>query len=350
MADTHNNLSSDKGDTNSTSFTTLTVQHHGKPLEVELPQTGTIADLSNWATEVLSIPPSNQKFLISPKIGLVKPPFSVDHALEELKDKKIVLMGSTTAEITSLSQSISKASAGANRRVGSGPIKPATPARTRDPKRAQEDAMYTFHTIRPLPYLPNPQKSHDFLVRLRDDPGIKAAMRKFKFSVGLLTEMDPAMHTTRESKTLGLNRNKGEVIELRLRTDAYDGYRDYKTIRQTLCHELAHNVWGDHDRNFHNLWNEIEKLVQREDWSRGGHSMSSEVFYEPPNMDEEHFDGGGWSGGEYVLGGGSSSNGSSQEASGLSRREIMARAAEARLNKTKDVEGATKDDQAGSSS
>ncbi len=61
--------------------------------------------------------------------------------------------------------------------------------------------------------------------------------------------MDPAEHTTSESRTLGLNRNKGEVIELRLRTDAYDGYRDYRTIRKTLCHELAHGVFSEHDRD-----------------------------------------------------------------------------------------------------
>ncbi|KAF4197305.1 hypothetical protein CNMCM8927_007203 [Aspergillus lentulus] len=99
---------------------------------------------------------------------------------------------------------------------------------------------YTFHRLLPLSYLPNPSRSLEFLARLRDDPGIRAAMAKHRFSVPLLTEMDPAEHTTSESRTLGLNRNKGEVIELRLRTDAYDGYRDYRTIRKTLCHELAH--------------------------------------------------------------------------------------------------------------
>lgn len=50
--------------------------------------------------------------------------------------------------------------------------------------------------------------------------------------------MDPLSNTQSShegtTRLLGLNRNRGEVIELRLRTDAYDGYRDYKTIRNTL--------------------------------------------------------------------------------------------------------------------
>ncbi|KKK13300.1 zinc metalloprotein, partial [Aspergillus ochraceoroseus] len=95
-------------------------------------------------------------------------------------------------------------------------------------------------------------------------------MHKHRFSVPLLTEMNPAEHTTTESRTLGLNRNKGEVIELRLRTDAYDGYRDYRTIRKTLCHELAHCVHSEHDRDFWDLTAQIEREVERADWKGAG--------------------------------------------------------------------------------
>ena len=109
-----------------------------------------------------------------------------------------------------------------------------------------------------------------FLERLRDDPGIRATMQKHKWRVPLLTEMNPAEHTTHESRTLGLNRNGGEVIELRLRTDAYDGFRDYKTIRRTLCHELTHNVWSEHDARFWKLCGEVEREVEGADWTRGG--------------------------------------------------------------------------------
>ncbi|KAF2003084.1 WLM-domain-containing protein [Amniculicola lignicola CBS 123094] len=316
----------------------LALTHHGETITLSFPRDATLSDLSEKVSTNLSIPASNQKFLIAAKIGLQKPPFkNPDLPLMELAGKKITLMGSTSAEISSLNSSISAASA--PRRPG--PIKAATPARNRDYKKVQEEAQYTFHTLRPLSYLPNPDRSLKFLERLRDDAGIKAAMRTHKFSVPLLTEMDPAEHTTHESRTLGLNRNQGEVIELRLRTDAYDGYRDYKTIRKTLCHELAHNVWGPHDRNFWTLCKQIEKEVDRDDWREGGRSVGNVEYYDPG--EEEFHDHGGWTGGEYVLGGGGgetvvSSASGTVSAGSLSRREILARAAEERAKKTRQAE------------
>ena len=319
----------------------LTLTHHGQPLTLSFAQDATLAELSERVSMDLAIPPLNQKFLISSKLGLQKPPFKDPSIpLSALVSKKITLMGSTLAEVSSLNAHIATASA--PRRPS--PIKAATPARNLDRKKVQEEAQYTFHTLRPLPYLPNPERSLRFLERLRDDAGIRAAMRNHKFSVPLLTEMDPAMHTTHESRTLGLNRNQGEVIELRLRTDAYDGYRDYKTIRKTLCHELAHNVWGPHDQNFWNLCKQIEREVARDDWKSGGRSVGNEEFYEPELAEDEVHDHGGWTGGEFVLGGGggtetlASSAGGNVPAGNLSRRDILARAAEERARKGQQAE------------
>lgn len=320
----------------------VTLTHHGKPVELSLAHDATISDLSERISSDLSIPPSNQKLLIGGKLGLQKPPFkNPTIPLSDFNTKKITLMGSTVAEVSSLNATITAASTPRK----PGPIKAATPARTRDPKRMQEEAQYTFHTLRPLPYLPRPERSLAFLERLRDDAGIKAAMRTHKFSVPLLTEMDPAMHTTQESRTLGLNRNQGEVIELRLRTDAYDGYRDYKTIRNTLCHELAHNVWGPHDRNFWNLCKQIEREVARDDWRSGGKSVADQEFYEPSEEEMNMCDHGGWTGGEFVLGSGgggsaslASSAGGNVTAGGLGRREILAKAAEERAKRAKQAE------------
>ncbi|WPG99038.1 WLM-domain-containing protein [Acrodontium crateriforme] len=319
----------------------LTVQLHNK--SVELPfynADATIQDLSDTVAEELRIPPSNQKFLITPKTGLLKPPFkNPDMRLQGpggLDGKKIVVMGATAAEVDELQSDISERKARiARRRAALSAGRKVKANKTRDWKKVQDEARYTFHTLEPLHYLPNPEKSLRFLERLRDDAGIKASMRKHGFSVGLLTEMNPAEHTTHESKTLGLNRNRGEVIELRLRTDSYDGYRDYKVIRKTLCHELAHNVWGDHDRNFWNLCKEIETEVEKNDWRRGGNSVSGEEFYNPDDegVEDEEADGGGWTGGEYVLGGEATATSAGVGGELLSRREIIARAAEERLRK-----------------
>ena len=70
-----------------------------------------------------------------------------------------------------------------------------------------------------------------------------------KFSVGTLTELAPH----EQPHLLGLNVNHGEAIKLRLRTDAYDGFRLYSDVRKVLCHELSHNVWGEHDNNVSSL-------------------------------------------------------------------------------------------------
>ena len=182
-------------------------------------------------------------------------------------------------------------------------------------------------------------------------------MSKHKFSVPVLTEMDPALHTTMDSRTLGLNRNKGEVIELRLRTDAYDGYRDYRTIRKTLCHELAHCVFSEHDRDFWDLTNQIEKEVETADWKGGGKRLTEMDFYNPGDWenerDEEIVDEKGWTGGEFVLGGiggrseGGRAAGGNAAGGGHveSRRELLAKAAEERMKKQREQQSEMDDDE-----
>ena len=320
---------------NSSATNSITFTHHGTSHTLDLPSDATIAELSLRIEEDLQIPTPYQKFMITPKLGLLKPPFpNPSLPLTTLHTKKIVLLAPTASEITSITRP-------SPRSKPSNVLKTATPARTRDWKKAQEEATYTFDTIIPLPYLPNPERSKKFLERLADDPGIKSAMRKHQFRVGVLTEMDPSQHTTHESRTLGLNRNRGEVIELRLRTDAYDGYRDYKIIRDTLCHELAHNVHGEHDRNFWDLCKMIEKEVRAGDWKSGGQAVGNQIYYDPGDPEERnggHVDGGGWHGGEFVLGGTAGGAGrSGQGGSPIDRREAMARAAEERMKREKQM-------------
>lgn len=83
-------------------------------------------------------------------------------------------------------------------------------------------------------------------------------MQKHEFSVGVLTELAPHEHPG----LLGLNVNAGQAIKLRLRTDRYDGFRLYAEVRRVLCHELTHNVWGDHDNNVRPRLHH----VHRSDW------------------------------------------------------------------------------------
>ncbi|PLB43596.1 WLM-domain-containing protein [Aspergillus steynii IBT 23096] len=330
----------------------LTIHHSGKSHPISLPSTATLQDLASLLSSTLQIPVENQKLLISPKPGLQKPPFAATRldALIPLDSPrlKITLLGTPAKDIAQLNaqgeatrqRDEARAAALSASRQQQRKAASASASRSRGGIHTLSggggDNSYTFHRLLPLSYLPNPSRSQQFLARLRDDPGIRTAMAKHRFSVPLLTEMDPIEHTTQDSRTLGLNRNKGQVIELRLRTDAYDGYRDYRTIRKTLCHELAHCVFSDHDRDFWDLTAQIEREVDRADWKHGGQRLTENDFYNPGDwqaMEDEGevFDECGWTGGEFVLGG---SGGSS--AGSRSRREMMARAAEERMRKERE--------------
>lgn len=97
-------------------------------------------------------------------------------------------------------------------------------------------------------------------------------------------------------------------------------------------------VHSEHNREFWDLTNKLEKEVEAGDWTTGGRPLTDQVFYNPPEPQKAN--NGGVKGGTHRLGGGvaaSKGSGTGQEKpvplEGLSRREIMARAAEERLNK-----------------
>ncbi|KAH6977317.1 WLM domain-containing protein [Ilyonectria sp. MPI-CAGE-AT-0026] len=309
---------------------TLSVAHRKVNYDFTFHDDATITDLFNEIEASLDIPVANQKIL-APKCPLLKAPFkNPDMPLQELKGKTLTLMGSPAAEIQAVQNMAERVAKRNAARMAHRPK--ARPASRRKP----EDSQYTFLKVRPLQGLPNPERSQSLLMRLKEDPGIRASMRKHKFTVALLTEMEPLAHTqtTHEgtSRILGLNRNQGEVIELRLRTDAHDGYRDYKTIRKTLCHELAHNVHGPHDRNFWDLCHQIEKEVDAADWKSGGHTVGESSHYTISGEEEEEHDHGGWTGGEFLLGG------ARDPTAGMTRREILAEAALERQRRQAEAE------------
>ena len=105
--------------------------------------------------------------------------------------------------------------------------------------------QYRFHDIKALPHLPNPSEAQALLQKLASDPAIQHIMHRHQLGVGLLTELAPHEHP----QLLGLNENMGQSILLRVRTNAYDGFRSYKEVRRVLCHELAHNRVSDHDES-----------------------------------------------------------------------------------------------------
>ena len=320
----------------------LTITFRKVNYDFEFADGATIVDLFEDLAVSLGIPRENQKYIIPKSPLLSWPPKHPDEPLKNLLGKKIMLIGSGAAT----SQAIQEMSDRVARR-NEARAEAARRSRRQGVSRPQRkppttsESKYTFLQVQPLRNLPNPERSLKLLERLKNDPGIVASMRKRKFTVALLTEMEPLSNTQSShegtSRILGLNRNKGEAIELRLRTDAYDGYRDYKTIRRTLCHELAHNVHSDHDQDFWNLYHNIEREVHLADWKSGGRTIGETSAYHisgQTDFDEEEFaeDHGGWTGGEFVLGG------VREEPAGMSRREILARAATERQRKDDQAE------------
>jgi len=195
----------------------LQISFRGQIFTVSLSRDSTILTLKESLQQSTSIPPTHQKLL------------SKGHRLQDtdsitpLIGTKLMLLGTQPTTVTEINSHKPVA------RTRS-PYAIKLPTTSKASATATPDALYTFHRLVPLPHLPNVNAARDLLDRLVHDRGIIAIMKKYKWSVGALVEMDPAEHTYVDHKTLGLNRNKGEVIELRIRTDEYAGFRQYRCM------------------------------------------------------------------------------------------------------------------------
>ncbi|CAK7568277.1 MAG: hypothetical protein SEPTF4163_006264 [Sporothrix epigloea] len=330
----------------------ILVTHTGKTFTLNLPPNSTVEDVALLCESELHDLWNNEftvtKLLAPPPIGLVNVARDANIILADLVARqkhpsaklKLRLMASPVSAVDALRRE-SDAVKQRTTRLADLRRRAVTARPTTTRKRLATLASvggddHGFGDIQPLHHLPDSDRALAYLHRLRDDAGIQHAMRSRRFRVGLLTEMDPRLHTNAShegmSRTLGLNHNAGAVIELRLRTDDFTGYRDYKTVRRTLCHELAHNVFSAHDSNFWALYREIEQEVERVAAQSEGRTLDEGNFYEPRdvNNEEDHVDTGGLIGGTHVLGG----DGLSMPpviVDAATARERRARAAEERL-------------------
>lgn len=202
------------------SLVTLQISFRGRNIPITLSPTSTVLELKQSLETSLSIPPSHQKLLS--KGHLLQDP----DVISSLIGSKLMLLGTSPTTVTELNSHKPN-------------IRTRSPYAIKLPvaksASATPDSTYTFHRLVPLPHLPNVNLARDLLDRLVDR-GIIAIMKKYKWTVGALVEMDPAEHTYVDHKTLGLNRNRGEVIELRIRTDEYAGFRQYR------CNSLIFNL------------------------------------------------------------------------------------------------------------
>lgn len=306
----------------------LLISFGGKNYDVEINRDATLFNLQEELEHLTGVPMENQKVML-PKRGLAKPELSqmlvsdlVPGVLEHSSKKPKIMMIGTRSNVAELVQKMRD------------PKPPARQPRftfhepaVRQDRAAESNSPHTFEKLLPLEFLPNSLGALQILKRLRDDLGVKAVMHKYKWTVPVLTELDPASNTQRDSKLLGLNRNHGQVIELRLRTDDYEGFRSYNSIRATLCHELTHNIYGEHNRDFWNFCKTLEReVIALDPFARQGNQLSNQEVYQPAEM--EHEDGGGWIGGSFVLGGGDTSEPgqhqtTTEELLSMSERQLM---------------------------
>ncbi|GJN03897.1 hypothetical protein PR202_ga21392 [Eleusine coracana subsp. coracana] len=129
---------------------------------------------------------------------------------------------------------------------------------------------------------PLPSEALKRMHMLACDPGIVAIMNKHKWRVGIMTEMAPVGYVGVSPKCiLGFNKNMGEEISLRLRTDDLKGFRKYESIKKTLLHELAHMVHSEHDANFFALNKQLNEEVASLDWTKSrGHTLTSRKIFD----------------------------------------------------------------------
>ncbi|KAK9133156.1 hypothetical protein Scep_012684 [Stephania cephalantha] len=126
---------------------------------------------------------------------------------------------------------------------------------------------------------------------LASDPGIVAIMNKYRWRVGIMTEMAPVGYVGISPKCiLGFNKNHGEEISLRLRTDDLKGFRKYESIKKTLLHELAHMVHSEHDANFYALDKKLNEEATALDWTKSkSHTLSG--YSHSDHYEEEYYVG-----------------------------------------------------------
>ncbi|CAN7058442.1 hypothetical protein IGI04_014670 [Brassica rapa subsp. trilocularis] len=126
---------------------------------------------------------------------------------------------------------------------------------------------------------------------LASDPGIIAIMNKHRWRVGIMTELAPVGYVGVSPKCLlGFNKNQGEEISLRLRTDDLKGFRKYQSIKKTLLHELAHMVYTEHDENFYALDSRLNKEAESLDWTKSrGHTLNGAKATKDFDDEEDFF-------------------------------------------------------------
>ncbi|PON44609.1 WLM domain containing protein [Trema orientale] len=267
----------------------VSVIWRGRKFTVQMDPTATLKELGDELQKLTHVKADTMRFIVPQflnKSSKLLTPFSEEHerlSLEETsitEGKPIRMMGVSENEVDEVLEGTKL-----NSRIA---------GFDEEEKRLRQRLSNTPHFSLQLPQGPyifcdfrtlqlpgielNPPGSEALkrMHMLAADPGIVAIMNKHRWRVGIMTEMAPVGYVGVSPKCiLGFNKNHGEEISLRLRTDDLKGFRKYESIKKTLLHELAHMVYSEHDANFFALNKQLNQEAASLDWTRSrSHTLS----------------------------------------------------------------------------
>ncbi|XP_020979635.1 uncharacterized protein LOC107643669 isoform X4 [Arachis ipaensis] len=230
----------------------ISVTWRGKKFAVEMNSGATVKDLGQEMQKLTNVQEDTMRFIVplsSGKNSKLLAPFSVEYACLSLLEtaiteaKTIKMMGVSSNEVEEVLQN-----AKANFRIAG-----FEDEEKRMKQRVSHGSRFSLK-LPQGPYIfcefrtfeipgielnPPPSEALKRMHMLAADPGIIAVMNKHCWCVGIMSEMAPVGYVGKSPKCLlGLNKNQGEEISLRLRTDDLKGFRKYESIKKTLLHEL----------------------------------------------------------------------------------------------------------------
>uniref|UniRef100_A0ACD6AIC3 Uncharacterized protein n=1 Tax=Avena sativa TaxID=4498 RepID=A0ACD6AIC3_AVESA len=327
----------------------ILVTWRGRQLDVDADPSCTVKEFGQLLQDLTNVKPETLKLIVpqsANKGSKLIMPFSDTHSRLTLKEaaidqgKPIRMMGVFDDEIEEVSDNGKRPD---QRIIGFD--EEERRLRQRSSGRPQvslklPQGQYIFCDFRTL-HLPGvelnppPSEAMKRMHMLACDPGIIAIMNKHRWRVGIMTEMAPVGYVGVSPKCiLGFNKNMGEEISLRLRTDDLKGFRKYESIKKTLLHELAHMVYSEHDAHFFALNKQLNDEAASLDWTKSsGHVLSGrKIFdsYEDEFVLEPEADVVG-----HKLGGGSSSIASARVLSGVAAYQRLLQASSADLDSSR---------------
>ncbi|KAH9793491.1 WLM domain-containing protein [Citrus sinensis] len=259
----------------------------GKKYVVEVNSGSSLKELGHELQKLTDVKADTMRFIVPQNKGSkLLSPFSDEHSSLSLQEVSIIegksmrMMGVSEDEVDKVLQNEKADLRIAGFDEEEKRLRQRMLDRTNAPLKLPQ-GQYIFCDFRTL-QIPgvelNPPASEALKIMhmLAADPGIIAIMNKHRWRVGIMTELAPVGYVGVSPKcVLGFNKNHGEEISLRLRTDDLKGFRKYESIKKTLLHELAHMVYSEHDANFYGLDKQLNQEAVALDWTKSrGHTLS----------------------------------------------------------------------------